>query len=117
MTTITLKTFAFYAINNDSCYTLLDDLLSNNNDKLNDEQILKSHNVLDKIMDSLTKDGYQLSFTKNTIICFEKQILVELSVEYRATKLAELFGWERQNLANYLSNRARAGYQLQPGRL
>ncbi|HEL0797538.1 hypothetical protein KCL43_08020 [Streptococcus equi subsp. zooepidemicus] len=117
MATITLKTFTFYAINNIACYTLLDNLLSNNHDKLNDEQILKSHNVLDKIMNILTKDGYQLSFTKDTIICFEKQILVELSVEYHATKLAELFGWKSEDLANHLSNRARAGYELQPGRL
>lgn len=111
MKTIKIQTLAFFAIQNQKCFELIDKLLESTSSE-NDEHVLKSNDVPAKIVSILKEDGYHIGFSRATLKCFEKNVLVSLSIEYRHTCRLALMGGKKEDFANYMTNRAKAGLGL-----
>lgn len=109
MKAITINTFVFYALENENGYQLVDNLLAATKAS-DDESILKENDTLKKLYDILSTNN-RMGFNMVSLKIFEKQLLVSLSVEYRAIKTKEQFNFQRENFASWHNNRneAKAG--------
>lgn len=112
MQTITIKSLPFYIIQNDECFKLLDYLLTSV-ESIEDEKTMAEKKALDKCVEVLKARGYRMGFSHATLKCFEKQMLVSLSTEYRAAKRLALLGQHKnESFANWCNNRAAAKHSL-----
>lgn len=112
MQTITMKSLPFYIIQNNECFELLDSLLASV-ESIEDEKTMKEKKALDKCVEILEASGSRMGFSHATLKCFEKQMLVSLSIEYRAAKRSALLGQHKnENFANWCNNKAAAGHSL-----
>ncbi len=112
MQTITMKSLPFYIIQNDECFELLDSFLASV-ESIDDEKTIKDKRALDKCVEILEASGYRMGFSRATLKCFEKQMLVSLSTEYRAAKRLALLGQDKnESFANWCNNRAAAKHSL-----
>ncbi|HEL1556007.1 TPA: hypothetical protein U1V77_001552 [Streptococcus suis] len=111
MKTIKIQTIAFFAIQNQKCFDLINGLLASTSSE-KDEHILKSNDVPAKVVNILKEDGYHIGFSNNTLKCFERNVLVSLSVEYRHARRLTLMGGKKEDFASWNNNRAKAGLGL-----
>lgn len=112
MQTITMKSLPFYIIQNNECFELLDSLLASV-ESIEDEKTMKEKKALDKCVAILEASGSRMGFSHATLKCFEKQMLVSLSTEYRAAKRLALLGQHKnENFANWCNNKAAARHSL-----
>jgi hypothetical protein len=107
-----MKSLPFYIIQNDECFELLDSFLASV-ESIDDEKTIKDKRALDKCVEILEASGYRMGFSCATLKCFEKQMLVSLSTEYRAAKRLALLGQDKnESFANWCNNRAAAKHSL-----
>lgn len=112
MQTITMKSLPFYIIQNNECFELLDSLLASV-ESIEDEKTMKEKKALDKCVEILEASGSRMGFSHATLKCFEKQMLVSLSIEYRAAKRSALLGQQKNgSFANWCNNKVAAGHSL-----
>ncbi|MGT2811840.1 hypothetical protein [Streptococcus minor] len=105
--TITIQTIGFYAIQNEKCFAIIDEVLAN---VLSEQhmEMLKKHNIPSKCMEILREEGYRIGFSPAILKCFEKQVIATLSTEYFHEQIRHLFGWEKESFEIWYSNRSRA---------